>query len=202
MSSWIDKFFNLKEVPAKLILVLFFSSTIILFASESLIEKLQLSAFISSYGKFIGITFVITSGFLVIILFNLIDIFFKRKKYSVRINKLIIESIQTLDSYEKSLLREFFIQGKQTLQLPIDNETVTGLCNKGVLNQVSPYGFVYIHGTYNTYEISKKAKKLITNNDLNLPQNPTNEQIDWIRNNRPPWAIAKSRFENLINSTL
>lgn len=112
----------------------------------------------------------------------------------------ILSAVQNLDFHEKALLREFFINGKSTLQLPIDNDTVVGLLNKYILYQASDTGFTYLHGAYFSYSITEFARKNLTNEMIDLPKNPTDADKKRILNERPTWAKERSRMDNLFNS--
>ena len=199
MEKWIEKFFNLKEVPTKLILVLLVTSSLLLFAPDNWISNLNLTEFIGKFGKYLGITFIVCTGFMTITLISYFTKLINRKLYSFKLNRLIIESVLELDFHEKALLREFYINGKGTLQLPMNNETVVGLINKGIIYQAAPNGFVYIDGAYYIYSISKKAKFLLQSENIDLPINPSEREKEWLKENRPQWAKTKSKIESLAS---
>ena len=114
--------------------------------------------------------------------------------------KSIIKDITRLDFHEKALLREFYINGKNTLQLPINNDTVVGLTNKRIIYQASSTGFTYIHGAYFPYSITEVAQKDLTFKMLDLPENPTEEDKRRIIEERPNWAKERSKIDDLFNS--
>lgn len=49
-------------------------------------------------------------------------------------------ALYNLDDKEIAVLREFFIQGQNTLQLPVGHPVVAGLIEKGILEQVGMIG--------------------------------------------------------------
>ena len=200
MEKFLEKLFDINKIPTKLIIVIWVSAGLILFVPEQFLTKLKLESFIQDYGKFIGISFIISSAFTVIALWTFFSRLIKRKTFSRKIRNSILKDIQNLDFHEKALLREFFINGKNTLQLPIDNDTVVGLTNKQIIYSASNTGFFYLHGAYFPFTISDYAMKHLTNELLDLPRNPTEDEVRQITQNRPDWAKEKSRVDNLYKS--
>ncbi len=200
MDKFFEKLFDINKIPTKLIIVVWLSSALILFVPRQFLTKLNLDGFLHEYGKFIGISFVLSSGFTLIALWTYISGLISRRKLSKKIKESIIKDINYLDSHEKALLREFFINGKHTLQLPFDNDTVVGLVNKYIIYLASSTGFTYLHGAYFPYTISDIAKKHLTYKILELPENPTEEEKWKILDSRPNWAKDRSRIDDLFNT--
>lgn len=200
MEKFLEKLFDLKKIPTKFIFVLWLSSALILFVPQTILSKLNLKEFLSEYGKFIGITFIISSAFLVVTIINYFSNKISRRKIINQTKSTILKEINQLGFHEKALLREFYINGKDALQLPFDNDTVVALVNKHILYQASSTGFTYLHGVYFTYAITEFAKENLTLEAIDLPSNPTEEDKDRILNERPVWAKEKSRIEDRFNS--
>lgn len=200
MEKFLEKLFDINKIPTKLIIVIWLSSALILFVPQQFLTKLNLDGFFHDYGKFLGISFIVSSGFTLIALWTYISRLVGRRRSSKRVKESIIKDINYLDFHEKALLREFFINGKQTLQLPFDNDTVVGLVNKHIIYQASSTGFTYLHGAYFPYTISDIANKHLTSEILELPENPTEEDKRRILDNRPNWAKERSRIDDLFNS--
>lgn len=200
MEKFLEKLFDIKKIPTKLLFVIWLSSGLILFVPERFLTKLNLTDFLKDYGKYIGIAFLISSAFLVVTLVNYIGRRISRKRLTEKIKKSILKDIKYLDIHEKALLREFYINGKQTLQMPLDNDTVVGLVNKHIIYQASSTGFTYLHGVYFPYSMTELALDNLTPELLELPQNPTEEDKHRILSQRPNWAKEKSRIEDLFNS--
>lgn len=197
MEAVLEKLFDIKRIPTKLIFVLWISSGIILFLPENLLLKLNLVEFNQEYGKYLGITFILASALLGASLFTYLLGLIKKHKNQRRFQESILASLRSLDFHEKALLREFYIHGKSTLQLPFDNDTVAGLSNKGIIYQASATGFTYSHGAYFSFSIDEFAKQHITSETLDLPNNPTDEKKQKIMNERPQWARNRSHFDSL-----
>jgi hypothetical protein len=200
MEKILEKLFDIRRIPSKFIFVIWLSCALILFAPETFLRKLNLNDFLKDFGKYIGISFVLTSAFLFVTFFNFVNKLIVRKRVTKKLKERVLREIQNLDSHEKALLREFSIQGKTTLQLPLDNDTVVGLLNKGILYQASSTGFTYTHGVYFPYSISATAFDNLTLQLLELPENPTDDDMHRILNERPSWAKEKSRIEDRRNS--
>jgi hypothetical protein len=200
MEKFLLKLFDIKKIPTKLIFVVWLSASLILFVPEHFLTKLNLQDFLKDYGKYIGISFIISSGFLIVVIFNYVAGTIARKRFRKKIKKNILRDITNLDFHEKALLREFYINGKDTLQLPIDNDTVVGLANKHIIYQASSTGFTYVHGAYFPFSITEIAKENLTGIMLDLPHNPTEDDKRRIIEARPNWAKERSRFDNLLSS--
>jgi hypothetical protein len=196
MEKILEKLFDLKKIPTKLIFVLWICSGVILFVSELILVKLNLKDFLTEFGKYIGITFLISTAFLLISLINYIANKIRYKKLKKSIEKDILTELTRLGFHEKVLLREFYINQKDALQLPMDNDTVVGLTNKRILYQVSGTGFTYVHGAYFTYSITEFAKKHLTIELIGLHNNMSEDATKKMLQERPEWAKDKQYFEN------
>ncbi len=200
MEKFLEMLFDIKKIPTKLLFVIWLSSALILFVPGKFLSKLNLTDFLKDYGKFIGIAFLVSSAFLLVTLINYFGRLITRKRLTKKIKASILKDIKYLDIHEKALLREFYINGKQTLQMPLDNDTVVGLVNKHIIYQASSTGFTYLHGVYFPYSMTEIALDNLTPELLDLPQNPSEEDKHRIISLRPNWAKEKSRIEDLFNS--
>jgi len=94
--------------------------------------------------------------------------------------------VQGLDRYEVAVLREFVIQDRNTLALPIDQPVVAGLLRKGVLVQL---GSNYEHtlvGTLGAPRIRESLQDLITVELLRLAAaHPDPAELQRLRHERP-----------------
>jgi len=200
MEKILEKLFDIKKIPTKFLFVIWLSSGLILFVPNNFLIKLNLSDFLKDYGKYIGIIFLISSTFLMVTLLYYIGSLINRYRMTKKIKDSILNDIKCLNINEKALLREFYINDKQTLQMPLDNDTVVGLVNKHIIYQASSTGFTYSHGAYFPYTMTEIAFKNLTPEMIDLPKKITEDAKRRISSQRPTWAIEKSRFENLFNS--
>jgi hypothetical protein len=188
MENFLDKLFNLTKIPTQLVFVLWLSASLVLFVPERFLIRLNLNDFLEDYGKYLGIIFIICSAFLLVALINNIKNAIDRHRIITDAKHIILQSVICFNVHEKALLREFFIQNKDTLQLPFDNDTVVGLVNKHILYQASDIGFTYTYGPRFPYSITKFARKKLTNEMIDLPRNPTEEDKRMLIKNRPSWV--------------
>jgi hypothetical protein len=199
MDKLVERIFDFNKIPTKLMLLLWIMSGVMLFFPAAFLTKLNLTEFNAEYGKFVGVTFLFTTGFLVVTIVTSIQNSIKSGNVFRRRKEEIIHTVQNLDEHEKAVLREFSINGSSTLQLPIDNATVNGLHSKGIIYQVSNTGFVYFHGSYFPFSITEIALKEILKNShlVGLPtmqEGISMDQRDEIIRRRPNWAKTKSQF--------
>ncbi|WP_282918628.1 superinfection exclusion B family protein [Porphyromonas macacae] len=192
MDNFLQKLFDIKKIPTQLILVVWLSSFLILSFSESLITKLNLQEFLRDYGKYIGISFILSSAFLLVVLFSYITRSISKKISRTKIKKKVLENIGSLDFREKAVLREFYINNRYTLELPFTDDAVVSLLNKGIIYQASATGTFDSYGAYFPYTITELARNNLTPMMLDFPQRNTTEK-DKIRKAeaRPAWAKNK-----------
>jgi hypothetical protein len=112
----------------------------------------------------------------------------KKKKWELK----IIENLMSLDPLEKAILREYFIQSKNTLQLPINDPVIAGLFSKGIINPVSKQGEISGVGLLIPFSLSKDAELFITPPLIGLPEEDklTDKDIQYIRESRPKFVYA------------
>ena len=199
--SWIKNLFDLNRLPARIVFVIWVTAFILVFASDSFLDMLSLKDFKLSYKKFIGVTFLISTGLLVVMIFtwgsSKINISLSKKKWNRQLNELITN----IDMHEKAVLREFYIQGKSTLKLPYEDSTVAGLVHKGILLQVGEIGSMSMVGMILSFKINERAMEHISYDLLDLPKGePSPEQIEIIRRNRPRWVSELERHMNLFTN--
>ena len=91
---------------------------------------------------------------------------------------------------EKHLLREFFLQGNDTIEVPLKNPVVSGLLYKNILKIVSQNYNSYIFGTYVFVGLNEKIKCIVTPKFLGLPEGkPSHSQLETIKSNRPDLLV-------------
>ena len=100
MEKFFEKLFDIKKIPTKLIFVIWLSSVLLLFVPEKFLTKLNITEFLKDYGKYIGITFIISSAFLLVTLISFISRHFSRNSYRNKIKKSILRDIMFLDNHK------------------------------------------------------------------------------------------------------
>lgn len=210
--EWISKILG-NAVSSRIIFVACVVSGSMLFMPSNWVAKLRLDAFFTDYGKFIGITFLASLGLLIIntggwILNKFIQWRKKAKEEAERQGReveqqaAVIQSLQNLDDSEKAIMREFGIQRKNTIQLPIDHHVVAGLLKKRLITIVGTNGKASLAGVLCPVNISSYAEPYITEELLGFPKvngKPTEEQIYEVMSKRPRFIDTIERHNWMWN---
>lgn len=186
--------FDLTKLPAKFFFLFAVLSGFILFADNALLEKIHLDKLNETYGWIVGLVFIASSGLVVV---NFIIWLFKyiRTQFKIRkIKKGFRERLKSLDFHEKSVLREFLINQQTSIEMPIDDPVVSGLLKKRILviNKQFGNGFM-MTGSYASLSLNEHAEKHLNLSDIGLSENPSEEEVLQVRQNRPKW-INKFNF--------
>jgi len=106
-------------------------------------------------------------------------------------------SISTLDNYEKAILREFVIQGRNAIQVPEEDVAVASLLQKGIIytiadgKQVLGIGWVY------PVSLSPSAEAITRGSGFQVigfpPGKPSPDQAKWIQSSRPGFVLDIER---------
>jgi len=184
--------FDLTKLPAKFFFLFAVLSGFILFADQALLKKIHLEKINESYGWIIGLTFISTTGLmivnLVIWLFN--KIYFEIKFFKIK--KEYTNSLKNLDYHEKAVLREFLINNRTSLEVPIDDPTISGLIRKKIIFINQQFGNSFImNGMNASVSLSKFVDKNLTPKDIDIPEIKSEEAFNFIKSNRPSWVENK-----------
>lgn len=184
--EWVSKIIDVLKLPKKLIAIIFIVVSILLFLPESVVNKIHLKQFIETFGFILGITFILTGSMLI---WEIVSYFWNLRKTRLRNEKrvsVLLSDLNSLDPSEKSLLREFYIQQRNTIKLPADNPIVAGLLQKKVLVSVGEIGRSSIVGILFSYKISDLVFKYLDENlHLGFPiGEPTETEREFIIKNR------------------
>ena len=115
---------------------------------------------------------------------------------------MIRRSVERLDDAEAAVLREFFMKGKTTLKLPIDDETVAGLQSKRILVCVSNLGQASLAGMLFPMVIDDVARVLLTAALLRIPQPLTDTDRQRLLQERPPFVRRLDEMDALFGGFL
>lgn len=198
--EWFSKLLDIKKIPTRYILLAWIISFLLLFFPNEIMTRINLIEFQKDFGKYFGIVFITATGLLIMLGFNWIFEKVNEQRSKTKYKKLITESISSLDPHEKAVLREYFLQEKNTLKIPIDNPTISGLITKRILYPVSQHGEMSLVGMLFNCSITETARENFTFEILELPVGePTEKEIEKLRESRPLWMIkleSKQRFLN------
>lgn len=118
------------------------------------------------------------------------------KNQTKRLQALVEKTVAQLDFAEKALLREYVLQRKSVLALPVTEPTVRNLIDGGVLKIVS---IVDEANRIAQVIISKEARPHITYKSIGLTLGKmSEEQISAIMNARPEFAKEKYVNNNRV----
>lgn len=209
--EWFSKLIEWLKLPAKIIAFIALMAGILLLLPQTAIEKLLLEDFISSYGKYFGIVFLIAACYLLFIFICFIGNKIKSKienkinlKKSETTDRLleqkIKQNIQNLSFSERCLIREFGWQQKNVIKVIMENEDVVSLINKNILEYATTFGEPYIFGTIISVTLSAIADKLIEIKDLQIKESPTKADFEQYMKERPGFIMQIQSIEELKNN--
>ncbi len=191
-SRILDKLLDF-ELSTRFILLVAFLCVTLLWLPDDWASVLKLADFRGSFGQYFGIAFMGSVGILGInTLAWMIKGMHKKRRRNAAL-KVVKNSVACLDEHEKAVLREFYIQGKSTIELPIDNHVVTGLLEKGILSQQGQYGRMWQTGLLWPVCMSDLASQFINWAVVGMPLPPiTEDKRERIREARPECVVRRS----------
>lgn len=181
--------FDLTKLPAKFFFLFAVLSGFILFADNSLLEKIHLDKLNENYGWIVGLVFIVSSG-LVIVNFTIWLFKYIRAQFKIRkIKNGFKERLKTLDLHEQAVIREFLINQQTSIEMPIDDPVVSGLLKKRILVINKQLGNTFLMtGSYTSVSINEYAEKYLNLSDVGLSEKPTEDEIIELGRNRPKWV--------------
>jgi len=107
----------------------------------------------------------------------------------------INNTLKQLDMDEKSVLREFYIQQANTLEMPVEDIVVSGLIKKGILDTTREKGPYSAGGLMLPVIISPVAKKHIKPVKIDMPSNIDDpETRETLSKSRPQYMYEMAGF--------
>ncbi len=198
MESLAKLLFDFDKLPARLVMIVFFLSAILLFVPPDFLQKIQLAKFNESFGHWVGISFISSMAFLIVSIITSVNAYFKTNSWRKEYKENIRQSIINLDPLERSILREFFLQGGWTINMPMDHPSVVGLQDKHIIRiPQSQTGSYFINGTDMPFTLTDEAKKVLMPNltliGMKAKIDPNDqEEKQRLLGMRPPWI--RNRF--------
>lgn len=187
--DWISKLFEIDKLPFKVVFLVAVISGLVAFSPETWLQHLQLDGFKEEYGSFVGIIFLGSFG---LALTNVVIFVFtglKRTYLKMKWKASLTDNLLSLDHSEQAVLREFYIQRKHNIELPINNSSVVGLMNKGIIRKAGRYGERIPSGLLFPCAITDDARERITHEMIGVPDgNPSDEEWEGLINSRPAFA--------------
>jgi len=187
----LNKLFDLTKLPTKILFAFSLVSGFLLFVNDDFLrEKLFLNQLREGYGAIIAAIFILSSGLVIV---NLILWVFKRIQRKIRYKKLkkkFINRVKTMDPFEKSIIREFILGARKSIEMPIDNPSVAGLLDKKILIMNRQFGNTSLmhHGMKTSISINEYVMDILEYKDLDLSNPPTDQEVQNAKINRPEWT--------------
>lgn len=190
MEKYFNAIFDLTKVPTRFFLLLSIVSSFILFVDQDFLnEKLFLVNVKEKYGWILGVVFILTTG---LVLLNFTIWVFKPIKRKINFkkwNEKFAKRVSSFDRVEKSILREFILSGQKSIEMPIDNPSVSGLLDKNILLMNRQFGnSSIIMGMRVSLSINESVVEILQFKDIDLSDPPTLEELESAKNNRPEWT--------------
>ncbi len=152
--------FEIKKIPTAVFFVITIAGGFLFYGGEYVLIKADAK---TTIGFYTYIIWLISCGLL---LTNIIKfIFTEIQKFFItrKIKKEYLETLQSLDPYEVSVIREFFLQKRHALDFPYDHPVITGLVSKSVIFITSSLGsssFI-VDGGNTTFTMNKYMRQII-----------------------------------------
>ena len=122
----------------------YFSSMIftafLLFVSTSVLDRIGLSALVQEYRGYIGAVFVLSASLLAPRAFNIISSPFVNWSKERNLYRNVISNINSMTEEEKSYIRAFVDDGRNTIHVPISDGIMGGLHAKGLVFRPTSVG--------------------------------------------------------------
>lgn len=128
---------NALKLPKKAYFLGSFISGILLFSGDSFLKQLSLLEFKQNYTLWIGVAFLLSIGMASIAAGEFLITQYKEAK----LKREVKAKLKNLDNHEKVILREFYLNQKNTVEMSFEDPTVIGLIKKGVIRQVGNQGY-------------------------------------------------------------
>lgn len=192
--DWLSRLLDVHRLPCKIILWVAVVSGVLVFTPNGFVQQLALADFMKAYRAHIGVIFLASGSLVVINVCVWLVAKARRKAAYGKWKSEVASVLGSLDHAEKAVLREFYLQGKHTIELPMNNATVVGLQNKGIITLVGKYGKYSLAGMLFPFCISEEARNMITKDMINLPTSePSEQEIARLKASRPDFAWETQR---------
>lgn len=199
-SKVFDKVFDVLKSP-KLLIWITLTAVLFLYIPVNIVPYSEYQNLKNQYGILVLLILISSISMLtieaVIYLYNHI----KKKSNSNRDRKRIRNRLESLNGDGKAILREFTIQNRNLIKLPIDNVNVLSLVDAGII-ELSRRLAEYHHGkSLGLFSIAEKASQFISQELLGFPEEGlTPESIEKIQRLRPCFAVEIEHKDRIWNS--
>jgi hypothetical protein len=198
--SWISGIFEVHRLPVKALSWIFVFTGFLSLSPNSWAAKLGMASLVNSFRGYISAVFLASASILLVNLVIRVIGFAQAKLDHAKWRSGLSKAISELDYSEKAILREFYIQARNSIQLPFNDPSVTGLRRKGIVKPIGNVGEYSYAGMLLPFAMTSETKEILGPEMIGLPPGePTDEEIEWIRSSRPDFIKAIQRRSNLLD---
>lgn len=126
--------------------------------------------FVKDYQAFSFTVFFVFLLLGALIVFKILWIKLKPAVRDTARRKDIVRAVKRLDPDEQSVLREFYLQGANTLEMPVEDMVVAGLIKKGILQTTRDKGEYASCGLMLPVILSPTAQKHVKPSKIGMPK--------------------------------
>lgn len=192
--DFFKSFFDVTKLPTKIFLVISIVTGVFIFSGSEILKKLHLDKF-QTYEGFVGLAFLFST---VLVIVNLIIWIFNKLLFEFKLRKLKSEYkqiINELDPKEKAVLREFAIQGQNSIEMPCDDTVVSGLIDKNLLRYNKQFGNSFmLNRNRVSMSLNDLVSKIIKPEHLDLRLDLSEDEKEKIYECRPNWIDSRWRY--------
>jgi hypothetical protein len=201
--EWLGKVIEALKLPLRYVWAIAIAAAILLFSPPLVLKRLRVEKFIQDFGAYIGIVFLVAAILTAIQLTLLAWKALNGRRRKKRYLEESLHALAHLDPKEKAVMREFYLQNQNTIQLPFDQATVAGLVAKGILYPVGMTGERSLAGTLRPTRIAEHVQKHLTHEMIELPRREplSNEDIRFLRENRPKFLAEIEQHNELFHTS-
>lgn len=197
MEALLTKLFDITKLPSKFFAWIALLTGAFVFLPVTALDSLHLNRFPAEYKAYAGGAFAASTTLLLLNAAIWLWHYLRSRYYSRVSRKMVNEALSELDLDEIAVLREFYLQGRHVIELPIDHPTVAGLRNKCLITIAGGTGYRDLAGSVFPVQLTSQAKKVMTHELLHLPQGRSQEDLDKILSERPNYIRQIEKQDRL-----
>ncbi|TYP71498.1 super-infection exclusion protein B [Aquimarina intermedia] len=191
IDQYFKAIFDLSKVPTKFFVLVSLISGFYLFVDVKFFNEVSFrDAVLAKLGWIVGFSFFTSTALIIVSLFS----WGVKKIREMILNKnqkrRILKILCSLDRFEQLVLCEFRVTKRNSLELPINNPTVSGLLNKKILvahkQSITSYG---VDGVLASVSINTLANEMLRGQHLGMSNPPTEDDVRLIESKRSDWKI-------------
>ena len=210
--DWISGIFQAVKLPIKIIVGIVIFIFLLLIIPEELILFLGIESILNDYRGYFSLVFIGGFVFLIInfslLLFRYIQKKIHQKNSKEKIERLkgdLMISIESLDTIEKGVIREFILSGQNTIELPITNASVSSLLSKNILSIAGNYEKHTIFGILKPLKIYNYVFEILRPDHIDIPlqsldhgENLSEQEMRRLSELRPDFILKLDRFRQYL----